>query len=166
MRITNLLIAILLSALSACVVYTFSGASVDPNAKNFTVIRFVNNAALVNPNLSQQLTESLKDRILANTTLDFTNSAGDLTFSGEITEYSAAPLAAQANEVTTQSRLTISIRIKYVNIYNEKSNWEKVFTRYADYSTTENFLNIEDQLVQSINTQLAEDIFNKAFINW
>jgi hypothetical protein len=40
------------------------------------------------------------------------------------------------------------------------------FTRYADYSSSRNLVEIQEALVEEINKMLIEDVFNKAVINW
>src|SRR5215471_1868209 len=91
-----------------CGVYSFTGASIDPSVKTFTVHFITNQAQLVIPSLSQQLTDALKNRFITNTNLSLQQSDGDLEFSGTITNYQVTPVAAQANEVAALNRLTIS----------------------------------------------------------
>jgi hypothetical protein len=153
-------------SLSACKIYSLSGASISPDTKTVSVAYIENNAALVNPTLSQALTESLKDRIVSQTGLQLIRTTADLDFEGTIVDYNIKPLAIQGNEFAAQNRLTISVKIRFSNNKDETKNFEQVFTRYADYSDTQNLSIVEADLVKTINTQLIDDIFNKAFVNW
>lgn len=153
-------------SLSACKIYSLSGASISPDTKTVSVAYIENNAALVNPTLSQTLTESLKDRIVSQTGLQLIRTTADLDFEGTIVDYSIKPLAIQGNEFAAQNRLTISVKIRFSNNKDESKNFEQVFTRYADYPGTQTLSTVESDLIKTINTQLIDDIFNKAFVNW
>jgi len=68
---------------TSCIRLTFSGASIPEGAKTFSVSYFVNNASLVNPSLSQLITDKLRERIQSQTSLIMVNDNADLTFEGE-----------------------------------------------------------------------------------
>jgi len=154
------------SLFSGCGVYSFTGASIDPSVKTFTVHFIKNQAPLVVPSLSQTLTEGLKNKFLTSTNLNQLDNNGDLDFSGVITNYAVTPVAVQANETAALNRLTIAVNIDYVNHQNEKQTWNSTFSRYADFNSSSDFTSIQDQLIQDIVQQLTEDIFNKAVVNW
>ncbi len=162
----SLLFILMVLSLSACKIYSLSGASISPDTKTVSVAYIENNAALVNPTLSQTLTESLKDRIVSQTGLQLIRTSADLDFEGTIIDYSIKPLAIQGNEFAAQNRLTISVKIRFSNNKDESKNFEQVFTRYADYPGTQTLSTVEADLIKTINTQLIDDIFNKAFVNW
>jgi hypothetical protein len=150
---------------------SFTGSSVNPNAKTVYVATFPNNASLVNPNLSQEFTTELKNRIQNQTPLTIIDTKNaDYIFEGAIMSYNISPIALQGsqqgNDMAAMNRLTISVRVTFKNIFEENNNFEQTFSRYSDYPVTENFSNIESRLMQEIVTALTEDIFNKAFINW
>lgn len=153
-------------SLSACKIYSFSGASISPDTKTVNVGYIENNAALVNPTLSQALTESLKDRIVTQTGLSLVRTTADIEFEGNIVDYSVKPIAIQGNEYASQNRLTITVKIRFVNNKDESKNFEQSFSRYSDFPGTSNLANVEAELIKTINTQLIDDIFNKAFVNW
>ena len=162
----SFLFILMVLSLSAYKIYSLSGASISPDTKTVSVAYIENNAALVNPTLSQTLTESLKDRIVSQTGLQLIRTTADLDFEGTIVDYSVKPLAIQGNEFAAQNRLTISVKIRFSNNKDESKNFEQVFTRYADYPGTQTLSTVEADLIKTINTQLIDDIFNKAFVNW
>ena len=94
------------------------------------------------------------------------NSDGDLIFSGRITNYSINPIAIQTDETASKNRLSITVKVKFVNIIDEESNYDKTFSRYADYESSQDFTSIEESLNEEIVSQLIDDIFNEAFTNW
>lgn len=172
MRIKSLLItslptSFMIILLAACTVnVSLTGGTIDPNAKTVSVATFINNATLVNPSLSQDFTNALKDKIQNQTPLTITNSSGDYHIEGEITNYTVSPVAIQGNEVAAMNRLTITVRVRFTNRFDETNNFEQNFSRYADYNSAENFTAREGGLVSDISEALTDDIFNKAFVNW
>jgi hypothetical protein len=158
---------ILCTCLPSCKTsYSFTGASISPNVKTFTVKFFPKTASLGPASLSQKFTEKLKDKFISQTTLGLADRNGDLTFEGAIISYSIAPIAIQSNEVAAQNRLSISVNVKFTNLKDEKQNFETTFTRYKDYDSKTPLSSIEEGLIDNINEQIVDDIFNKAVINW
>jgi hypothetical protein len=150
----------------SCGIYRFSGASLHLDDKTFTVKFFQNRAAIVNPNLSQTFTESLKDRFLSQTSLNLVDLNGDLIFEGEITGYDTKPVAITQDEQAQSNRLTITVRVKYTSLNNPKFNFDNTFSRYDDYLSTELLSDVEDALTETIVKELIDDIFNKSVVNW
>ncbi len=121
---------------------------------------------MVQPTLSQSLTEALKDRFLTETNLILVEQNGDLSFEGSISNYVVTPVAIQGDETAAMNRLSITIRIKFINKIDEKQNYESSFSRYEDYLSSSDLSTVEEELITVINVQLVDDIFNKAVINW
>lgn len=154
--------------LSSCKIhYSFSGASVSPDVKTVAIQTFRNNASLAPPTLPQTLNEALKDIFTSQTNLGIVSKSGDLNFEGEITNYLTAPVAIQAgSDQPALNRLTITVSVKFTNLKDEKQNFESSFSRYADYPSSQSLTAVQGQLIDDINKQLVQDIFNKAMINW
>ncbi len=151
---------------SCAVRFTMNGASIPEELKTVSVQYFVNRAPLINPTLSQSFTEALKDRITKESRLILQNGVGDCDFSGEITGYDLRAMAIQADAVSAETRLTITVKIRYKNFKNQKSSWEQNFSAYEDFPSEQNINSIEAQLVTSITDKLTENIFNKSFSDW
>ena len=163
----KLILATLLSiSFISCGIYSFSGKSIPNEAKTISVNYFNNKAATVQPSLSQVFTERLKDMFLEQTNLDIIENEGDLSFSGYISKYQIKPIAIKANETAGQNRLTITVKVTYNNSLDFKNNFENNFSRYRDYDSSQSISDIENTLIEEITNELAEDIFNKAFVNW
>jgi hypothetical protein len=157
---------LLLFHFAACRVnFSFTGGNVDPNIKTISIHYIKNNATLVIPTLSQQLTDAIKDKFTSQTKLSLVNNGGDLDISGEITGYTTTPMAITANETASQNRLTISINIRFVNKLDEKQNFETSFSRYVDYPSNKP-LSEMGEVIKQVNEYLVDDIFNKSVVNW
>lgn len=165
--ILSIAAALLATLFHACTVsITMSGASIPENINTFSVQYINNRAPLVNPDLSSTLTEGLKDRIQNESRLSLLNEGGDVDFSGDITSYSTKPMAVQADAVSAQTRLTVSVKIRCRNIKDPKKDWEQSFSAYQDYDSENNLSDVEAELVKLIVDELTENIFNKAFADW
>ncbi len=146
--------------------YSFTGASISPEVKTVSIQTFQNFAPLVQPALSQALTEKLKDKFLSQTSLKPVKNDGDLAFEGQITNYVTQPIAVQSNETASQNRLTITINVKFTNRFDPKQDFETNFSRFADYDSRLALQSVENDLMRQINEQLVTDIFNKSVSNW
>ena len=60
----------------------------------------------------------------------------------------------------------MSISITSENRINPEENWTKTFTRFIDFPSNEDLNVVEEQLINSLNTLLVEDVFNKSFVKW
>jgi hypothetical protein len=163
-----LLTAVFATAIfTACKVsYSFTGASIAPNVKTFSVYYFPNRARLVNPNLSQQFTDGLQEKLVKQTSLNQISESGDLEFSGQITDYDVKPMNIGEGDLAAQNRLTITIKLKFVNNKDHEQDWDKSFTAYEDFDSNQSLSAIEDSLVPEIIKKLTDDIFNASIANW
>ena len=151
---------------SSCGIYSFSGASISNDVKNVSINTFENIASLAPTTLSNLITEALKDKFLSETRLSQVNNDGDLMFNGQITNYNINPIAIQANETASKNRLSITVKVNFINNIDKDNSFNKTFSRYVDYESSINFTSIEESLNEEIISQLIEDIFNEAFTNW
>ncbi|WP_163709214.1 LptE family protein [Mangrovibacterium lignilyticum] len=146
--------------------YSFTGASIAPSVKTFTVYYIPNRARLINPNLSQQLTEALQDKLTRQTSLSLLEDSGDLEFEGTITGYDIRPMNIKEGDTAAQNRLTVTVKIKYTNNKNHDDDWEKSFSSYVDYDSTQLLSDVEESLMEEVLEQLTDDIFNASIANW
>lgn len=146
--------------------YSFTGAGKLTGVKTFSVYYFPNRARLINPNLSQQITEALQDKLLRQTSLTQVDQDGDLEFEGQITQYETRPMSIKEGDTSALTRLTIGVKVKYTNNKNHDEDWEKTFSAYEDFESTQSLSDVEDDLVKLILDKLTEDIFNASIANW
>ncbi len=157
----------LLLVQSGCTVkYSFSGASIPLEAKTVSVPYFPNNAPMVAPTLSSTLTQTLQDKFARQTSLQVVDNGGDLAFEGEITNYTSTPAAVTSAETAAMNRLTITVKMKFTNIYEPQNNYNKTFSAFAEYDATSLLQDVQDSLITEIVDQLVQEIFNAAVANW
>lgn len=162
-----IIVAACLLALNGCKGgYSFTGASIPPDAKTISVATFPNYAATVNPQLSQKLTDDLRNLFSSQTSLNVVNGRADMEVSGEITSYTTRAAALSSNDEVSMNRLSITIKVKFINNKDHEADFEQSFTRYRDYNASLNLSSVENALVGEIVSELCDDVFNKSVVNW
>jgi hypothetical protein len=165
-RLSNYILYFALSISYSCGIYSFSGASIPKEAKTVSIKYFLNNSENTQPILAQILTEKLKDIFTEQTNLIISQENGDLNFNGTIKKYKIDPIAVQSNEIASKNRLTIEVSVIFKNIINPENNFNHNFSRYRDYDSGINIVEIEQELIDEITKEIIEDIFNKSVVNW
>ncbi|MDP2424436.1 MAG: LptE family protein [Bacteroidales bacterium] len=161
-----LLAAISMAWMAGCGVYSFTGASVPPEAKTISIQTFRNNAPLIQPSLSQTFSDALRDKFMSQTSLSMVQRAGDLAIEGAITDYSTQPIAITGDQTAALNRLTITVKVKFTNRFDEKQGFEENFSRFEDYASNLALSAVEEGLIAQITEALVQDIFNRAVVNW
>ena len=165
--IAGLCICATLAAVYACKVsYSFSGASIAPEVKTVSIQQFQNLATLVVPVLSSQLTEALQDKFSRQTRLTLVREDGDFSFEGDITNYTSTPIAVTGDEYASMNRLTITVKVNFVNKIQPEYNFSRQFSAYEDYDSNQLMQEVEPTLLPQIIEKLVDDIFNQAVSNW
>lgn len=168
-HILPLLMAVAISiALTACVPsFRFNGAALNPDIyKTINIGEFPIRAALVYPPLQQTFENQLMDVVTRQTRLQEIDGRADLSMTGEITGYSLSPQAVGEDAYATQTRLTITVKVKYTDNKNEHNNVDQSFSAYRDFPATEMLTDVQDQLCQEICEELVDLIFNATLGNW
>jgi len=160
------ILMVLLATGSCTVQYSMGGANIEPDVKTLTIDNFPNRAPSGPAGLDQYFTNELKDRFQSQTSLTLVENRGDLEFSGSITDYYTRPQAVGGDERASQTRLTITVHVKFTNKKHPDNSFETDFSQYADFSADQNLADVEDQLVEDITEKLIDDVFNKAVVNW
>lgn len=160
------LLAAAAAALTACGIYSFSGTSIQPDVKTVTIDYFEYRAPKVNPSLSNLLTEQLKDKFRRMTRLEQVDMDGDLEITGSVTGYDIRAGAVTAQEVASQNRLTVTVKIKFTNRKYPEEDFDKSFSAYSDYDSSVSLDAVEASLVDEIVEKLCEDILNATVANW
>jgi hypothetical protein len=142
-----------------------SGASIQGKSITFHTIE--NKARNIVPTLSPTLTNKIRGRILTQTGLaPRTDNNADYELSGQIVGYEVSVSGVENTQQASKNRLTISIDVQFINMLNPEADFENRFTRFADFPATQTLQAAENRLIEDIGNQLADDIFNKAFVNW
>lgn len=169
MRKTANLIFLLLASytLQSCWFYSLTGTNISPDVKTVQIDYFPNNAPLVEPSLSREVTTALQDLFLRQTNLSLVKSGGDLQFEGEITGYRIEPTTATANQRAAQNRLTITVNVRFYNNKNDEDNFEQSFSHHYDYPGNVQLVGgTLSTAFEEIIERITEDIFNASVAKW
>jgi hypothetical protein len=161
-------LAILLITLtfSSCGVYNLTGTG-KIDAKTFQVNYFQNNAPLVQPGIDRTFTLKLQDLIQNQTNLNLVRTNGDLTYEGEITNYTITPMAATADLKAAENRLSITINVRYSNKNKETDNFERAFSFYYDYPGDQQLIGSSlTSALDVIFERITQDVFNESLAKW
>ena len=168
-RLVAALLAVMLVALTAChISYKLNGAAID-YSKYHTISfsDFPIRAALVYPPLQQLFENKMLDMVQQQTRLRVNDNVNtDLRMEGEITVYQLSPQAVGSDAYATQTRLTIGVRVKYIDNVNPALSKEQTFSAYRDFSSNEMLSDVQDDLCNQICTDLADLIFNATLGDW
>ena len=167
-RITIAVLIAVSFLLGGCsiVKYSFSGTSIQPDVKTVTINFFEYKALKVNPTLSNDLTEAMKDKFRKLTKLEQVDIDGDLEISGAVTGYDVRAAAVTANEVAAMNRLTVTASLKFTHRKYPEEDFEKSFSAYSDYDSTNSLDAVEASLCEEIVEKLVEDMFNASVAQW
>lgn len=125
-----------------------------------------NKAQYVNVQLSPQLTEKLKLKIVNTTRLKQTNDEdADYDISGFVSQYYTSTVSI-ANNNNSGNRLTVGFHLVFRNRQDEKKNFETDLTRTFDFDGSLTLSQAEAALNDTIVKNLVDEIFNKIFSNW
>ena len=161
-----LVIAGLTGYLSSCGIYSFSGTSIQPDVKTITIPYVEYTALRVNPSLSNDLTEALKEKYRKLTRLEQVDVDGDLELLCTVTGYDVKATAVTANEQASQNRLTVSVKIEFSNRKYPEDDVNSSFSAYEDFDATLSLDAVEAGLCETIIEKLVEDIFNATVAQW
>ena len=151
----------------SCGIYSFTGTSIQPEVKTVTINYFEYQALKVNPSLSNDLTTALQEKFLKLTKLEQVDMDGDIEITGAVTGYDVKATAITANEQASQNRLTVTVRISFVNRQFPTDDFQdKSFSAYADFDASQQLDAVEASLCEEIIEQLCDDMFNATVARW
>lgn len=147
--------------------YKFNGASIDYSlTKTILISEFPNQAPLVYPPLEQRFNEELKDLFTRSTRLQFVRQNADLEMEGEIVGYELTPLAVQEDSFASETRLTLTVRMRYRNNKEEGKDQEQNFSAYRNFPADRMLTDVQDQLIGELVKEIVDQIFNATMSNW
>lgn len=159
-----LAISFWLFAFPSC--YSFKDVSIPPEVKTVRINYIENKARIVNPQLSQRLTEKLRQKITNQTRLSQTNSdEAHYDISGQITDYYVTT-SGISNQQAASNNLNITVHLVFKNRLDDKKSFEADLTRNFPFSASKSLNEAEQELNNEIIQNLTDEIFNRIFSNW
>ncbi|PWT78536.1 MAG: hypothetical protein C5B59_01555 [Bacteroidetes bacterium] len=155
---------------SSCKVYSFKDVSVPKEVKTIRIAYIENKARIIDPQLSPQLTDKLKQKINNQTRLTQVQSDdADYDVTGYISDYSVTT-AGVSNQQAATNRITVSVHIIFKNKLSDQKigtpDFEDDVSRNFDFSATLTVNDAQAQLTGTIVQNMTDEIFNRIFSNW
>ncbi len=159
-------IALVAFQASSCGLYSLNGVTIPAEVKSVSVAFIENKAPIVAPSLSPTLTDKLRDKFLTQTNLSLIENNGDFALEGHIVDYSINPVGAADNSSASKNRLQIAVQITMACEVAPNLAFDQRFTQFEDFDASTSLADVEASLIESISENLAQEIFNKAALNW
>ncbi|GHV72296.1 hypothetical protein FACS1894201_00680 [Bacteroidia bacterium] len=164
-KLTSCMALLFYALLVGC--YSFTGSSIPADIKTIWIGSFPNRATLVNPTLSSDFTDGLRSYILSRARFNEVDmESADIAIDGEITAYDITAIAIQSDATAALNKLSVSIKINFVNNKYPKDGFSQTFTRYQEFPSSQDISVVESDLVSQIIKEITEDVYNRAFSNW
>lgn len=157
-------LSLLLYAGTGC--YSFRDVSIPPEVKTVKINYIENKAQYINPQLSPQLTERLRQKVNNQTRLTIVqDDEAHYEISGEVRNYMVTT-SGISNQQAATNRLVVSVHISFINRLDDKASFEADVSRNFDFSANISLQQAEAQQAEDILRNLTDEIFNRIFSNW
>lgn len=162
------LLSVILCLLSSCSVsFKMNGANINyQTTHSISIADFPNNAPMVNPSLSNNLTEAVRDLFQRQTRLQILRKGGDLELDGAIIGYDLTQGAISVDSYASESKLTIRVQVHFTNNVNPEDSFDKVYSAWRTFDANLMLSDVQDELCNAICTDIAESIYNDTVAKW
>ena len=158
------LVFFILILISGC--YSFKGIAIHADVNTYYIENFKNNAPQAPGDINQRFSEALRLKIRNESRLTYNESAPDIEFSGSVSGFRLTPEAPQAGNTVALNKVEIIVSVDFKNNKDEAKSWKKQFSFFRTFASDQDFVSIQDGLINEIFKQLLENIFNDAFTGW
>ncbi|MDR3340113.1 MAG: LPS assembly lipoprotein LptE [Candidatus Symbiothrix sp.] len=162
----HLFIIVLLLFTACSISYKFEGGSVNYDlTKTIRITQFPNRTPSF-PELSQVFDLALRKRFIEQTRLKEVSNGGDIEIEGEISSVNIQGMAVKEDAYASQTRLTISVRVQYVNNKEAGKDVDQSFSAFREFPSAQSLESVQDQLIKEILDELIDNIYNSTVANW
>ena len=162
-----LLTAVALLLPSCVISYKFNGASIDySTTKTISIADFPNVASLVYAPLSNNLSDGIRDLFQRQTRLEQVRRGGNLEIEGEIIGYALTPMAVSADSYASETKLTITVKVRFTNNVAPEESFEKTYTAYQTFDASQMLTDVQDELCNTMVAEIADQIYNDTVAKW
>jgi len=154
--------------LSSCSIsYKFNGANINyQTTHSISIADFPNNAPMVNPTLSNNLSEGIRDLYQRQTRLEVLQKGGDWELEGEIVGSDITQGAISADSYASESKLTIRVNVHFTNNIHPEESFDKTYSAYQTFDASRLLSDVQDELCATMITEIAENIYNDTVAKW
>ena len=147
--------------------YSFTSGTIDYSiVQSISIKDFPNMAPLVYPPLAQKFSDQLREKYIRQTRLQVLRENGTMDLEGEITGYDLLPLAVKEDMYASQTRLTVTIRVRFTNQVTPEDDFEQSFSAYQEFDSSKMLQTVEDELNDLIIKEIIDQIYNATVAKW
>jgi hypothetical protein len=158
---------LIVGLVSCSISYKFNGSSIDyTKTKTISIADFPNTAELVYPQFSQIFSEKLRDVYSRQTRLQLLQKGGDLHLEGEIVGYQLTPMAISADSYASQTKLTVTIKVRFSNNKNPEDDFEKTYSAFQVFDSGKLLTDVQQELVTLMTADIVDNIYNDTVAKW
>ena len=152
---------------NACSIsYGFQGGSINyDKTKTIQIHSFPNRTSFYSE-MTQVFDQALRSRFIEQTRLTEVASNPDIEINGEITAYTLSPMAVKSDAYASQTRLTITVKVDYINNRETSKDVNQSFSSFLEFDSNLSLSSVEEQLVRDIVKDLIDQIYNSTVANW
>jgi len=163
-----LFIAVVSLVFASCTIsYKFNGSSIDyTKTKTLSISDFPNTAELIYPPLSQAFGETLRDTYSKQTRLQVLKKGGDLHLEGEIVGYQLTPMSISADSYSSETKLTITVKVRFSNNKNPDDDFEKSYAAFQTFDSSRMLNDVQDELMKIMLAEICDNIYNDTVAKW
>ncbi|GHT53797.1 hypothetical protein FACS189446_2100 [Bacteroidia bacterium] len=158
---------LVINILAACSIsYKLEGGSINyDKTKTIHISEFPNRTPNY-PLLTQDFDLALRKRFIEQTRLKETTNNADIEIEGEIANYQLTGEAVREDDYASQTRLTISIRVHYINNKETGKDLDQTFSAFRSFDSNQPLESVEGDLVRQIVDEIVDMIYNATVANW
>ena len=162
-----MLLVTMLSLYACQISLTFNGASIDyTKVQSISIADFNNVAELIHPPLAMEFSERLRDKYARQTRLKILKIAGTMHLEGEITAYTLTPMAIGQDAFSAETKLTLTINVRFVNNANQEEDFEKQYTAFRTFDSNLMLNDVQDELLKTMIDEITDKIYNDTVARW
>lgn len=160
-------LALVAMAYSCTVSYKFTGTSIDyTKTKTVSIDKFPIRTNYVWSPMESMFYNSLTDAFAQKTKLTVQKRNGDLQLAGEIVEYSQTNKSINSEGFSSMVQLKMTVNVRFTNNKNHDEDFEQRFSATADYDSSRQLADVQEDLVQQMIDDIVDQIFNATVANW
>lgn len=163
----SLLFALPMAIVACSVSYKFNGASINyDKVKSISIADFPIKSDYVYAPLATRFNEDLKDIFVRQTRLQLLKRNADMEIEGEIVGYNQYNQSVQGDGYSSETKLTLTVNVRFVNNTNHKEDFERQFTAFRVYSSNQLLTAVQDTYIAEMSKEITDQIFNATVANW
>ena len=121
---------------------------------------------MIHPPLAQEFSEKLRDKYAKQTRLQLLKVNGDMHLEGEVVSYFLTPMAIGQDSFSAETKLTVTINVRFTNNANAEDDFEKKYTAFQLFDSNRMITDVQDELLAIMIEDIIDNIYNDTVAKW